>query len=68
MYRRTYRKRNPTVSLLAAVCLLLTACALPAGSAPSEPDSAMEVQRMDFSQETDNVIYLAGGCFWDWNS
>jgi len=25
---------------------------------------SQEVERMDFSNETENVIYLAGGCFW----
>ena len=29
-----------------------------------ESESSAEVHVMDFSNETENVIYLAGGCFW----
>ena len=44
-----------TAALLAAV-LLLSACSAGGGK--------REAEIMDFSKESENVIYLAGGCFW----
>lgn len=53
--------------LLMAGVLGLTGCAvnhLP-NELPAQPvPTAAEVNAMDFSNEPDNVIYLAGGCFW----
>lgn len=31
---------------------------------PVEGETTSEVHEMDFSKESENVIYLAGGCFW----
>lgn len=44
----------------AAVFLLCTACT----TAASADQTPKEVEKMDFSNEPDNVIFLAGGCFW----
>ena len=62
--------------LLAALLLLpaLSGCARPTGETAEEAPAAtpdtlteqtqQEVEIMDFSHESENVIYLAGGCFW----
>ena len=65
------RKRPVTRALL---LLLVTAiglggCAAEAPpAAPAETEAVqtntLEVEIMDFSHETEHVIYLAGGCFW----
>ena len=50
--------------------LLVTAIALSGCTAaiPAETEAVqtniLEVEIMDFSHESENVIYLAGGCFW----
>ncbi|MBQ3105008.1 MAG: peptide-methionine (R)-S-oxide reductase MsrB [Lachnospiraceae bacterium] len=33
-------------------------------SADTQEATDMKIEQMDFSQEPENVIYLAGGCFW----
>ena len=65
------RKSSVTRALL---LLMVTAISL-GGCAAEAPPAALveteavqtntlEVEIMDFSHETENVIYLAGGCFW----
>ena len=65
------RKSSVTRALL---LLLVTAIGLggcaaeapPAAPAATEAvqTNTLEVEIMDFSHETEHVIYLAGGCFW----
>jgi len=71
-------KRKPGVYSL--LVLLIMIVGLGGCSAPQNEDAAaqdasmsadielpaneMEVEIMDFSHESENVIYLAGGCFW----
>ena len=55
--------------LLRATAIGLGGCAAeapPAAPAETEATQAnkLEEEVMDISQETENVIYLAGGCFW----
>lgn len=52
-------KKRPAALALIPL-LLLSACA----KAAPAPVPSTEVTVMDFSQEPQNVIYLAGGCFW----
>ena len=70
--------RKPSVYCL--LFLLLMVEGLGGCSAPQKEDTAaqntnvstdielpaneLEVEIMDFSQESENVIYFAGGCFW----
>jgi len=69
--RQTKRRPFTQFILLLLVAVLgLTSCAVsPQNGTPSisgeetEPRK-LEVEIMDFSNETENVIYLAGGCFW----
>jgi len=66
-------KRGPFTQLLLLLLVAvigMTSCAVSSqNDAPSisgdetEPGKP-EVKIMDFSNETENVIYLAGGCFW----
>ncbi len=66
-----FTKRKPITRLL---LLLMTAiglgsCATSAQTAnPAEADTArtneLDAEIMDFSNGTENVIYLASGCFW----
>ena len=65
-------KKRPIARLLllllgTAICLVAVAT-LPQTANPTEADTIrtneLEVEIMDFSHETENVIYLAGGCFW----
>ena len=65
------RKRPVTrlLLLLLATAIGLVGCAaLPQTAVPAETEATqtntLEVEIMDFSHETENVIYLAGGCFW----
>ena len=65
------RKRSVTrlLLLLLVTAIGLGSCAAeapPAAPAATEAVQAntLEVEIMDFSHETENVIYLAGGCFW----
>ena len=63
-------------SSVARALLLLLATAIGLGGCAAEAPPAaiveteavqtntLEVEIMDFSNETENVIYLAGGCFW----
>ena len=57
-----------SVIILAGMLLLITSCFANTRmqqSAKQQPISKVkEVTIMDFSQEKENVIYLAGGCFW----
>ena len=55
--------------LLLATAIGLVGCAaLPQTAVPAATEAVqtntLEVEIMDFSHETENVIYLAGGCFW----
>ena len=65
------RKRPVTrllLLLLIAAIGLVGCAALPQTAVPAETEAVqtntLEVEIMDFSHETENVIYLAGGCFW----
>ena len=65
------RKRpiTRTLLLLLVTAISLGGCAAEAPpAAPAETEAVqtntLEVEIMDFSHETENVIYLAGGCFW----
>ena len=57
-----------SVIILAGMLLLITSCFANTRmqqSAKQQPiPKVKEVTIMDFSQEKENVIYLAGGCFW----
>ena len=57
-----------SVIILAGILLLITSCFANTRmqqSAKQQPiPKVKEVTIMDFSQEKENVIYLAGGCFW----
>ena len=65
-------KKRPIIRallLLLATAIGLGGCAAEAPpAAPAETEAVqtntLEVEIMDFSHETENVIYLAGGCFW----
>ena len=65
-------KKRPNIRallLLLATAIGLVGCAAEAPpAAPAETEAVqtniLEVEIMDFSHETENVIYLAGGCFW----
>ena len=55
--------------LLMVTAISLGGCAASANmDNPTETEAVqtntLEVETMDFSHETENVIYLAGGCFW----
>ena len=65
------RKRPITrvLLLLLIAAIGLGGCAASANmDNPTETEAVqtntLEVEIMDFSHETENVIYLAGGCFW----
>ena len=65
------RKRPITrlLLLLLATAIGLVGCAAsPQTAVPAETEAVqtniLEVEIMDFSHETEHVIYLAGGCFW----
>ena len=65
------RKRPITrlLLLLLVTAIGLGGCAAEAPpAAPAETEAVqtntLEVDIMDFSHETEHVIYLAGGCFW----
>lgn len=57
-----------SVIILAGMLLLITSCFANTRMQQSAKQQAIpkvkEVTIMDFSQEKENVIYLAGGCFW----
>lgn len=57
-----------SVIILAGMLLLITSCFANTRMQQSTKQQAIpkvkEVTIMDFSQEKENVIYLAGGCFW----
>ena len=66
-------RRTATLWLLALLItvFVLSGCSHPAqqsgpadSSAAADEQANIEVEIMDFSNETQNVIYLAGGCFW----
>ena len=44
--------------------ILLAGCLLALAAQHKSPNQREEAFRMDFSHETQHVIYLAGGCFW----
>ena len=50
-------------ALLLSTCILLAGCAAPEPGETADP-LQQEATIMDFSREPENVIYLAGGCFW----
>ena len=65
------RKRPITrlLLLLLVTAISLGGCAAsPQTAAPAATEAVqtntLEVEIMDFSHETEHVIYLAGGCFW----
>ena len=65
------RKRpiTRTLLLLLVTAIGLGGCAVSANmDNPTETEATqantLEVEIMDFSHETEHVIYLAGGCFW----
>ncbi|MBQ6720467.1 MAG: peptide-methionine (S)-S-oxide reductase MsrA, partial [Oscillospiraceae bacterium] len=65
------RKRPITrlLLLMLTTVVALSGCVTsPQTSNPTEADitrtNELEVEIMDFSHETEHVIYLAGGCFW----
>lgn len=57
-----------SVIILAGMLLLITSCFANTRIQQSAKQQLIpkvkEVTIMDFSQEKENVIYLAGGCFW----
>lgn len=57
-----------SVIILAGILLLITSCFASTRMQQPAKQQAIpkvkEVTIMDFSQEKENVIYLAGGCFW----
>lgn len=57
-----------SVIILAGMLLLITSCFANTRIQQSDKQQLIpkvkEVTIMDFSQEKENVIYLAGGCFW----
>lgn len=65
-------KKRPIIRallLLLATAIGLVGCAASANmDNPTETEAVqtntLEVEIMDFSHETEHVIYLAGGCFW----
>lgn len=65
-----HKKRNTGrywLSLLLAPILVLSGCSAFWKEEDSVIDSnnyQKEIEVMDFSHESENVIYLAGGCFW----
>ena len=65
------RKQMKVICFLSAAVLVLTGCAGQHHPSVQEPpiptdseNQTKEVEVMDFSKETEHVIYLAGGCFW----
>jgi len=69
-----HKKRRTAIPWLMALLLavsMASGCSNPAQqsgctakAALSQDQTQPEVEIMDFSHETQNVIYLAGGCFW----
>ena len=52
-------------SLMTALLLsLLLVCGCSADKNSSKEKDTANIEKMDFSNEPENVIYLAGGCFW----
>ena len=52
-------------SLVLAMILLFFGCSRSIGADNTEKsEKTKEMHKMDFSNEVQNVIYLAGGCFW----
>lgn len=47
---------------LISFMLVLSGCGMNTGKKITE--NSVEMEQMDFSNETEHVIYLAGGCFW----
>ncbi len=78
MNHNKHRNRSWLLGTLLTGIFVLTGCtkanqkassADPSPSAPNEDSNAgfadrSDIHRMDFSGESENVIYLAGGCFW----
>lgn len=63
-------KRVSGLLLLAlSTVLILSGCGINHGKDDAEKKKAKgEMTQMDFSKEPENVIFLAGGCFWGMNS
>lgn len=59
-------KRVSGLLLLAlSTVLILSGCGINHGKDDAEKKKAKgEMTQMDFSKEPENVIFLAGGCFW----
>ena len=71
MKHKTRRTATLWLTALLITVFVLSGCSHPAQQSGSPDSSAaaddqpnIEVEIMDFSNETQNVIYLAGGCFW----
>ena len=47
---------------LISFMLVLSGCGMNTGKKITE--NSVEMEQMDFSNETEHVIYLAGGCIW----
>lgn len=59
--------RKKWFPLLLALALLLSGCSVSGGSETGEQDKQMFIQSSEggvYMDTTENVIYLAGGCFW----
>ena len=55
-------KKSLMTALLLSL-LLVCGCSAADKNSSKEKDTA-NIEKMDFSNEPENVIYLAGGCFW----
>ena len=71
MKHKTRRTATLWLTALLITVFVLSGCSHPAqqsgspdSSAAADDQTNIEVEIMDFSNETQNVIYLAGGCFW----
>ena len=72
MKRKKHKFSLYFLCFLLAGALALSGCSAPRQedrSVPASPETEptpkeMEAEIMDFSNEPENVIYLAGGCFW----
>ena len=52
-----------SIMILLVFSLLFASGCSPAGENSSKKNKT-DIEKMDFSEEPENVIYLAGGCFW----